>query len=436
MTEHDKTKTTYENNDETTELQEQSDSPLRIFYEKGARIYSFLFPFRKTISGFLFICAGCFLLFFIWKWVNEPVLISPVVPESPPFQVFVEEIPPISYEEISRIFESNLMPHIEYANSENDAAKERALRTVRDNFVEFRTGIPLFTKDLTSWGTRFGVVSNWSKDKWDQWWNDNENANRLGEYVHNKFREHILSEDKLEAVFNDSITQFTADMAANRNILLSEMQIVLRSQHIPVQIRIPNEDFNDFISETQDIFYKLSSQLGSKSLGSGVVAFIAGESIAWGTTQVTLSIIPRISTMISARLSGPIISTVLTPVAASVVSHFASTGVATAGTTASLAAGGGASGTTVGPVGTIVGLSIGVIIGGLADWWMSARFEEKTAEQLNVLLTVIERQIIEGVQDEDGNTQGLDQIFSDANKEMKTLMRESTLKALWERSTV
>lgn len=389
------------------------------------------------VLGFVVLLLGAYLLWTAWQWVNEPTSSSTAPPVSPSMEIHIDDAPvsrvSVSREEISRIVESDLMPLIENAHKENTAAKNRAIQTFRDHFAEFRKGIPGFTEDLTGWGTRFGVVSNWTKDKWDAWWNENENANRLGVYVHDKFRDHILSEEELEAAFTDSITQYTGDLMANRNSLLSEMKVVLTSEQIPVQVRVPEKEFEQFAARTQQYFSDLAQKLGEKSVASGVVAFVGGQFIGWGATQVTMVTIRSLTPIIAASLSGPIITGIMTPVATGVASHFAATGLAAGGATVAFSISGGAGGTTVGPIGTGVGLVVGLVVGGVADWWMSARFEEKTASEINAMLYVMEKQIVEGVQNEAGASLGLEGTFSEANQQMKRLMRQATLETMWER---
>ena len=398
---------------------------------KDEEVASRRLPLRQIIGGLLLLGVGVIILWKVWGMVNDPTDVSSNLPQPPAMEVTVDQQPPLSRKVITNIFETNLTPLIEYANKENEKAKDRAIQAFQNDFGEFHKGIPAFTEDLTGWGTRFGVVSNWTKDKWDAWWNENENANQLGEYVNDKFRQHILSEKKLEQAFIDAITQFTGDLAANRNALLSEMQIVLTSQDLPVQIRLPKDEFKVFSAQIQEHFKDLSIKLSEKSVVVGIGGLVAGFFVEEGARRAATGVAIRV---IPAVAASPIITSVMAPVATGVATRLAAMGLTTGGATATFAAAGGTGRTLAGPLGTAVGGGVGFVAGGIADWWMSARFEKKTAEQIGTMLQVMGKQIIEGVGNEDGTSLGLDGTFGEANRQMKRLMREATLTAMWERA--
>jgi len=385
------------------------------------------------VFGTIILIFGVATVWVTWQWINTPTRGANNAPIPPSLELATNE-PPLTREELSKIIDSDLMPLIENAHNENTAAKMRALQTFRDHFTGFREGIPDFTEDLTQWGTRFGIVSTWTQDKWDSWWNENDNANRLGEYVHGKFREHVLSEEELEVAYSDTIIQFTGDLTANRNALLSEIKIVLSSQQLPVQIRVPKEDFAQFVERTQEHFSKYSSELGGKSAASGVLGFVGGNAIGWGATKVTIYAIQAVGPLIVSSTSSSLIATTLTPVVTSVTTYFTTMGVTLGGATTAFTLGGGAGGSTVGPIGTGVGVVAGLVAGGVTDWWLSEQFKEKTTTELNSMLDLMEKNIINGVRNESGESAGLDGIFSEANVEMKRLMRQAVLETLYERA--
>lgn len=387
---------------------------------RGSSGYSFM---GCLLSVLLFITASLLLVIVMEKRNNEKKQSPPPTP--PPALLQIDETTK-SREEISRLFEKEITPLIENAHKENSEARDRAIQTLREDFNGFREGVPTFVASLTSWGTRAGIVSNWTKDTWNTWWNNESNANQLGEYINSKFREEVLSEDKLKKAFEDSIAQFTTDLAANRNALLSEITIVLSSDNIPVTLKMPEDQLADFVGKTQKYYSEQAKELAQDSVFNLLLASLAGEAAAAITIR-TYSIVGQVS--------GPIITAVMTPITISFTSQVASMGIATAGSTASFAAAGAAGGTTVGPLGTGVGILVGLVVGGLVDWWISAKFEQEATEKINAMLGLMEEQIIKGVSNDEKVSMGLEAVYSEANLEMKRLMRQAMLQALYERGS-
>ena len=96
-----------------------------------------------------------------------------------------------------------------------------------------RAGIPPFAKDVSSWSTRIGIVGRYSQDLWEKWWRDNQNADSVNRYVNEKFRAHILSEEKLNDDLAAVMAKFNEDMAAGRNRLYAELKLTLKGTTIP-----------------------------------------------------------------------------------------------------------------------------------------------------------------------------------------------------------
>lgn len=379
----------------------------------------------RMIVGVSLLFVGALIFVMIWKLANNPVTIASGPPVPPSLEILIEE-PSISREDVTKIFEANVSPLIEHAFLENEAAKNRAILSFRQDFNGFRSGIPKFADDLSEWRTRIGVISSWTKDKWNQWWNNEENANSLGVYVHTKFKEHVLSEITLNYAFHKSISSFMGDLEANRNALLSEIEVVMASEKLPGKIQIPKDEYNSFIIQSQKHLSVLSAQIGKKSAIYGIATNFASDFVYAGGVNIAKSAIPALTT----QVINPIIVSIMGPVATTIGSQFASAGLTSiGGATAIFAAGGGTGGSIAGPIGTGVGVLAGFVLGGITDWWMSERFKEKVIDEVGEMLSVLEKQIINGA----NNQPGLAATLTEANQQLKRLMRQAILEAMLER---
>lgn len=389
---------------------------------------------RERCRGYSFM--GCLLAILLLITISLFLLIAvetnklsrreeSLPPAPPPVALQVHE-QTVTREELSRLFESEIVPLIDNTYKDNIAAKDRALQSLREDFDGFRRGVPEFVEGLTSWTTRAGVVTNLTRDKWNAWWNDQKNADQLGAYINSKFKEQVLSEDDLRKAFETSIEQFTTDLAANRNALLSEVTLVLSSTKMPVTLTLSEDDLGAFSERFEKYYSGQVQTLSLESVKNGVFATIAGE-------LATLIAIHAYSTV--GQVSAPIITTVMTPITAGLAAQVAATGLVAGGTTASFAAVGAAGGTTAGPLGTGVGLVIGIVVGGVVDWWISDKFKQEATEDIIAMLSLMEEQIISGVSKEGETSPGLESIYTEANLQMKRVIRHAMLEALYERGS-
>src|ERR1700693_1580847 len=125
-------------------------------------------------------------------------------------------VPLVSKDEFYR---RELKPLLEKAKATNRASADKALDRLHLEFDRFRTGIPGFVNDVSSWRTRFGILRRLSRDKWTNFWkaeNDAE-SEEVKNYMLGKFEYHILAQDDLQKAVGSSLSEFRDDVAATRN---------------------------------------------------------------------------------------------------------------------------------------------------------------------------------------------------------------------------
>lgn len=353
-------------------------------------------------------------------WPTSP---PGALPDFPSF-----EVTPQSSAAVNDFFNLSILPLIEEMEEKNKEAKERALASLHDQFDGFRRGTADFSEDITGWG-RFGIAKNWTKDKWDLWINDVENADNLTSYVNDKFRQHVLNEEQLQSAINDPLVQFTGDMIANQNELLAKIKTTLSSSALPPMIQIPEKEFNEFTKRLSEQFIAESTKIAGKTVVQGILA-IVGSTVAEEAVRRTVT--PMISKVVA-----PIIARIATSTAATLSTQFAAVGATAGGATVVTTATGGGVGSFVPGIGTVVGFAVGVAVGAGIDWWMTERSKEEIITQLTSLLDSMEKNIIQGTDDADRKMpNGLSQAYDELIRDSKSVMTQAVLKTLHKGSAV
>lgn len=145
----------------------------------------------------------------------------------------------------------------------------------------------------------------------------------------------------------------------------------------------------------------VSTQAGMDSMVLGGMSLVAGIAVEEAVRILTTSIFTRVATSLGGSM--------------------AATATTAGGTTLTSAAGGGATGTLAGPVGVAVGVGAGLIFGGIVDWFMTNRLEEKLNTQCKNFLTATEMSIISDAQ---GLVSMLAQALAEINKATAPILRK------------
>jgi hypothetical protein len=268
----------------------------------------------------------------------------------------------------ARFFDEQVQPAIAAADKANREAAERCIQRLRDQFSKYRRGVEPLVEDLTSWGTRLGVVRRMPSD----WWYESTNVQ---EFVTEKFQAHLFSEESLKQGIEGALATFRDDVRANSDKLLTEVKAAISRADLP---ETPSVEYSEFSSDVTKGLEQYSVKAGKDSVLSLVLTLLVSE--------------------IGERAAIQIVAAVGTRIAATAATASASAGGATAGG----AVAGGAGGSSVGPVGTVVGAGVGLIVGVIIDWWISEYFEVKLSLQLQEMIDQIELSVIQGIGEQPG----------------------------------
>jgi hypothetical protein len=314
--------------------------------------------------------------------------------------------PKRSPESVDQVYRDAIEPALDRFDQRNVAAVERATTILHDRMAMHRAGVESFTKDVTSWHTRFGVLRRYPADLWNKVRHRPQSSDGIAEYVNQKFRSHVLSEQSLNDDVLAVVSNFNDDMAASQNRLYADIALPL--SRIKTDRPITTPDISRFREDVQQRAAAMTSTLAPDTLVSGLAAVAGG----WAATDVAQGITTRIVMQILTQLG----------------TCLAAEGIEAGGATVGGAAAGGSGGSFVGPVGTIVGIGVGLVVGAIVDWRLSKRFETKVAAQCNAFLTHLEAQLRDGSQ----NASGLQRVLTETATVSGCAQRESVRAALKE----
>jgi hypothetical protein len=286
-------------------------------------------------------------------------------------------------------YRNEVKPLVQESRQANRRAADRAIMRINEVFARYRAGIEPFTEDITSFGTRFGVLWRMPGD----WWYEDQ---QVKAYVEEKFKKHLFSKGQFNRDMTSVLEDLKADLQANENRLLSQYKAALASSDLP-EINVPN--YQNYEDEIHAIISKFSSERGRDSVYQGIAGLVVGEVV----TQVTYRIITR----------------VLVKVGTSAASSAATAG----GATATAGATGAGTGSFAGPVGTVIGAGVGIAVGILIDWWMTEQFEQRLAQDLNGYFDQLESKLLEGTDKRQGLKATLNQFVEDLNEAQATVVR-------------
>ena len=290
--------------------------------------------------------------------------------------------------EVLDIYFRQIVPQLDRSLQRKREAADRAVAQLQRRLDGHRHGIPRFADDVTSWGTRFGVLGRMSKDAWRKWWKNDRNAAAARAYVHAKFRAHVMSERDLEAALQASVQQFASDLEADRNTLFADIRLPLQTSG--AQLRIADERWEQLQRQILARGGAIAESGATDSVVSGVASFAASFAGEEAARLAVRNILARVAPVIAARLA---------------TGSLAATGGAMAGG----AGGGGATGSLGGPAGTVIGVGVGLAVGAVIDWWMTDRFKHKLDEQCNHFIDQVRDLLVTGGKGQPGLRAVLDE---------------------------
>jgi hypothetical protein len=331
--------------------------------------------FPAVVRMIVGLAAAAALLVLAWRVAREPAA-PRLTPD--PFPVAESSVqspapPPAAAPSAAEVYRREIAPRLHDFEWRNAIAVDRAVGALRERMDVRRQGVQPFARDITSWGTRFGVIGRKAGDT-SRRLRGRPSVDSVNLYVSQKFRQHILSERLLQADITAVLMQLEEELAASRNLLYADLRLPLAKIDAP--LARTDADYERFQEQVRRDVEAMATKMGTDSVTQGIAAFAGG----WVVGDVAQLAARQLVTQVIARTG----------------TQLAVQGVAAGGATAGGATTGGGVGSFGGPAGTVIGVGVGIAVGAAVDWWMSKRFEEKLVEKCNAYLDSLRDLILDG----------------------------------------
>lgn len=284
------------------------------------------------------------------------------------------------------LFDNQIEPELERAGRRNREALQNLIQRINEIFAGYKQGVKPFSEDITSMGTRFWALWEWTGGKDD-----------VRGYVHGKFEKHIFSEKQLEQDIESALKGYEEDIIANRNRLLSNVRAAVQKGDVQVPHLPELDEYSRQVTNTMETY---ASNKATDSALNGVATFAVSEVIAFTCEKIAYVVIARVGT------------------------SAATSAATTTGTSATGAGSGAAGGSTVGPAGTAIGFGVGLVIGFAVDWYMTENFRAKLEKEMTGYLDTLKEGLIEGTREEGEDTPGIEQVLGEYTRTMNRAQRK------------
>jgi hypothetical protein len=337
---------------------------------------------RKPV---LFLVLGVILVGVAW-WLTHPTR------EEQEIQRWLQEEQKIQHQR-QEFFASHGIQLLSQEEQRDREAMERAGQQLASDFARYRSGVPSFASNLTTWTAQYQIAKAALRD----WWSKSNEAQQLAT---DQFAKFVVSDRRLQADVIAVIAQFSSDLEANRNKMLSELQQKVSIAAVPcASADLGSTNLAGAFALTVE---HLLEQEAKQSPIARVLAEGAGSIAGWAATGTIRGLITGLVTSMAVGVAKKAAAGGSTVAAEAIVE-------------------GGAGGTVLAPgVGTAIGLAGGIVVGGAVQWWMENKFKEKVASECNQILDDMEENLWNDPR------QGLEMSFGQAI----TVTRECHQKAL------
>lgn len=286
-----------------------------------------------------------------------------------------------------QFYNQEIAPLLKSTERANQLAAERAIQRIGETFNGYRGGVRPFTEDITSIGTRFGILRRMPAN----WWYEDQ---RINAYIQEKFETHLFSEQQFQRDIAGILNSLKEDLEANTNRLLAGIRSSVERHDLP-KIQVP--DYQKYDKEVRSIVLEFSGDRAKDSVYQGVATLVLAEVAAITAHQIVVRVLVSVGT------------------------SAATSAAASGGAAAGGAAAGGATGTLAGPVGTAIGVGVGLVVGVIVDWWMTDRFRERLTNDLTVYINELEAGLLDGTKSDAGLKTTLERFIEDFNFAQSTI---------------
>lgn len=300
--------------------------------------------------------------------------------------------PRMTQSEKKVFFDEKISPLLAKNHAANEAALKKFEENIHAQFEGYRAKVPVFVEDITGWGNKTKIM--WESVKQI----GSDDKKKVERHVTGKFNADVVSAEQIRTTLENQVRAFRQDVEANRNEMLAGIDAAVSSDP---RLALGDVTLSKaFVLAMGENVKTVSTKAGLDGAVIGGMSLLAGVAVEEAVRMLTTAIFVR--------------------VASSIGGSMAATTTTAGGATLAGAAGGGGTGTLGGPVGVAVGVGAGLIFGGVVDWVMTNRLEEKLNAQCKRFLSSTEQSI---TSDAKGLVSQLQQALGEIDKSTAPILR-------------
>lgn len=290
-----------------------------------------------------------------------------------------------------QFYSEKIEPLLNATERANREAAEQAIVRIGEVFDKYLSGVKPFVEDITSIGTRFGIVKRMPSN----WWYEDDGINT---YVKEKFERHLFSENQFQTDLTKVLEAFKEDLRANENRLLVSCKAAVEAGDLP-DMALP--DYKRYENEVRSLILQFTGDRAKDSVYQGLATLVLSEVAAISAQQIIARILVSVGTAA------------------------ATSAAAGGGATAGGAAAGGGVGLVGGPAGSAIGVGVGLVIGVIVDWWMTERFQAQLTADLVDYIENLRRGLLDGTDSDSGLKSTLIRFTDDVNFAQTTVAHQA-----------
>jgi hypothetical protein len=177
---------------------------------------------------------------------------------------------------LEALLKAEIQPVIRLYHDKNKAELITAISEMNRCFDKYESGINAFVEDMSSFGTRLGILGRQMGDWYDHLWG-NKDPRRVADYVRNSFEKHVFSDIRIQQDIRGVLQSYGYALQANQNRMVSDIRNVVMHTDLPVNpARLELANYNDLMLQAYQGGFKGMGQQSALNMSESLVSDLFG----------------------------------------------------------------------------------------------------------------------------------------------------------------
>jgi len=177
---------------------------------------------------------------------------------------------------LKALLNNEVHPVVRRYHEQNKAELTTAISEMNGCFDQYERGIDAFVEDMSSFGTRIGIIGRQLGDWYDQIWG-NKDPRRVADYVRDSFEKHVFSDNRIQQDIKGVLQRYGYALQANQNRMVSDIRDVVMHSDLPIdpsQLELAN--YNHLMIQAYEGGFKGMGQQSALNMSESLVTDLFG----------------------------------------------------------------------------------------------------------------------------------------------------------------